>query len=226
MLTLDSEVGRIIYQRYGEFSQKTRLNHDIANGFMREASLSKDIVVVASDGLDIPKRRVTDLTRPEALVSEAGLGIIEDGGLGHYEIQIPERVIGQRAGKGIVNEEQYQAKLLQNLNSEIANGLSDILFKEKLDWTKQKQSYFRYAWMAAVTAIAHPTAPVPQVVIGCYLFTNIISSAKRWRDGFGTFQNRQGLGILLLPLVPVDHYLKGQYQLARHSGKLIQLTSG
>lgn len=149
-----------IYNRTGNLSQTTALNESLAERFVREGDIRRNIVIVDSDkkpegqsvsvGDDILAWRsiapLNELTK--IILKPKRLHAVEvvDS---QYKVLIHDKIIDDDIQKkGYKDRADYEEKYTAILNHEVRSAASEILFREKLGWHEQKVNYLSYSFPA------------------------------------------------------------------------------
>ncbi|MFA5933323.1 MAG: hypothetical protein WCV81_03630 [Microgenomates group bacterium] len=160
-MAIDTEPKEFIYNRTGNLSQTTALNTALAERFMREADIRRNILIVDSDkkpdgqsvsvGDDILAWRsiapLTELTK--IILKPKRLHAIEVVG-NQYKVLIHDKIIDDDIKtKGYKDRAEYEERYAATLNHEVRSAASEILFREKLGWHEQKHNYIVYMFPAS-----------------------------------------------------------------------------
>lgn len=154
-----------IYNRTGNLSQTTTLNESLAERFMSEGDIRRNIVVVDSDkkpegqsvsvGDDILAWRsiapLSELTKiifkPKRLHA---VELVDD----QYKVFVHDKIIDDDIQKkGYENRADYEKKYTAILDHEVRSAASEILFGEKLGWREQKVNYASYMFPASFVTV-------------------------------------------------------------------------
>ncbi|MDD2823292.1 MAG: hypothetical protein PHQ59_04420 [Candidatus Daviesbacteria bacterium] len=160
-MTYDLEPRSFVYNRTGNLSKSTTLNTTIAEKFMKEADIRRDIIILDSGkeperqsvsvGDDILAWRtiapITELTKKILKPKKYHqVELVDD----QYRVLIHDKIIDADINeKGYESREDYEYKFLSKIKGEVRDSVKEILFSEKLGFHEHMFFYFFYGLEAA-----------------------------------------------------------------------------
>lgn len=233
----------ITIDRYdGIMSADIALNQAVAQKFMQAADMRRDVHIGKKN--DQEQTSVDNLGETLAfkrlVVSHLELHqrpaykVIKN--TDSFEIDVDDQKIHQQADRqmsrrykrlpGVTGHQSYRQEFLARLNMQVASGLKDVLKSEKLGIQDQLQNYYAYFLFNGVlipTSTAMGQSFSPRDIIGFVIGNLVINALYNFsRSGYQfdlpAYRKNENK---LLPLVPVDRYVRGYWQILQNGSKLI-----